>query len=784
MVLTSLSSSIQHFCFSSVEKSYIASINKDLPALILNQFVEECFRNRVKKHRFLWRIIKASHANPSIAKAARNALYILKETGFRLSGRNFNGARIDGADLSNAILENCKFRRTQARNLNVTGACLTGAQFHRADIQGMSCGTSPYLEHWDDVRALCLTADDRFIYSKDANSLYKWSTNSCLCDVRVPFPSADQIVHLFISQDNRFLFLAEEKGRVTAFNLETLKIVEQSTMRLGEHESIERLVSLENQLCLVILQETRQADGGVQTWVKFKKINPNPPFFTDSPELAGQPLAFKILSKYLSFSPIDPLMAIGHADGDQFLIEFWTIPELDRVATWSRSTEVTGLQFSRDGQSLFEETLGFSTSQTSIQIGQPCSLFEKDIPMHINFFSTKPHAAYLNIKKDVCMRNVDTGQLVCQFSPNCLLEELRLSPAENLLIGITEKKKMVIWRIDQLPYAKKVDKLCYAIQFFGEKLRLLAKPTKVRNIDLQTGRRLGMEEIPFAAGSNLENNETYSLEIFSKDGAFLIRYCYRSRNDIDSFENLSFWNVADSSEFCSFPGKWRAFACSDNCRYVALMKEDRISLFHAPEKAEIGFLRFSQPLKDNEKVVLAISSGMTPFGYVAFSTQNQIDIWKYNEKGFELYDKMPLKRNSMSHVTFACHDTLLIIPVGRLLTVYNIRKKTFTVLDAPFYLPCETSFMEVARQEQIYAITPDSALLLTWTKEGAPSFSDPYVLSAGTRSPSFYRLQLWNLQKNSLANEIPIPYEPAALHLSRWTPCCSVESFSPDLIYL
>ena len=778
-----ISSLFRPNCFNPNEKLYVDALNVDLPALTLNLFVEECFRNRAEKQPLLWRIVKGSKADPTLAKAAKQALYILKETGFRLSGRNLTGAHIEGADLSHANLEKCIFKKSQARNLNVTGACLNGVKFDRADIRGIIWGQSPYLEHHDDIRAYCLAGDDRFLYSKDAEFLYRWNTSTCMCEAKVPIETADQRVNLFISQDNRFLFLSEEKGRMTALDLNTLRMVQQATLRLGEQERIERLVCIENQLYLVLLQESRQTEGKMQTWLKFQKINSSPPFFNNSPEFSGH-IAYTIpSSKFLSFSSAKSLMVSGHVEEGQFRIEFWTLPEFEKVATWSREDRdgTLALEFSRDGELLFEDIMGFCHFQLNIRTGKLNPIFAKDFPSYINYFTSKPYAAYISSSHAVCVRNIDSDQLLCHFFPNSILDELRLSPAENFLIGKTEKKKIMIWPIDQLPYhAKEGDARCHSIQFLGQKLRLLSSETKVRNQDLSTGRSLGTVSVPAPFVSVYEG--IYGIQNFSKDGELLINYSCRLLDNRFYLENLSFINITDGTEFCAFPGTLRAFSHSDDCRHVALAGLDGIALFQAPEKRFEIFIRFSQPLIEANKVVLAHSSRVQPFGYVALSTEREIAIWKFKTNSVELFARFAFPRVLMAPLEFACNDTLLIILDDfHSIHIFDLEKKTLSSMKKTFRLPQLPNPIEKGKTEQYFATTPDTGLLLTWRGDYPAD-----VLKQNDRPilPLRCRLQFWNLRKGSLTKEIPIPYVPSKLCISQDGRHAAVWSEYHQVLYL
>ncbi|MBA2656729.1 MAG: NACHT domain-containing protein, partial [Tatlockia sp.] len=118
------------------------------------KMLAERVKNQPEFAEALWEIIKMSRSEPTIWRAAANAITILNQAGVSFSGKNLRHIRIGGidgnkswgADLSRGVMDGADFGNADLRYVNFTNAWISAACFDGACMDGVVFGEQPWLD--------------------------------------------------------------------------------------------------------------------------------------------------------------------------------------------------------------------------------------------------------------------------------------------------------------------------------------------------------------------------------------------------------------------------------------------------------------------------------------------------------------------------------------------------------------------------------------------------------------------------------------------------------------
>ncbi|MBA3537091.1 MAG: pentapeptide repeat-containing protein [Tatlockia sp.] len=124
----------------------------DQPAVL--KMLAERVHGRPEFEKSLWNIIKMSCSEPTVWRAAANAITILNRAGVSFSGKDLQHIRIGGidgekrwgADLSRGVMDGADFRNADLHYVNFTNAWFSNALFDGACMDGTDFGEQPWLD--------------------------------------------------------------------------------------------------------------------------------------------------------------------------------------------------------------------------------------------------------------------------------------------------------------------------------------------------------------------------------------------------------------------------------------------------------------------------------------------------------------------------------------------------------------------------------------------------------------------------------------------------------------
>ena len=136
----------------------------DQPAVL--KMLTERVHSKPEFTEALWEIINNSRSEPTVWRAAANAITILNRAGLSFSGMDLRQIRIGGidetkkswgADLSRSVMDGADFSGADLRYVNFTNAWFSNALFDGASMDGLVFGEQP----WRDFQ---LSPDNKKLY--------------------------------------------------------------------------------------------------------------------------------------------------------------------------------------------------------------------------------------------------------------------------------------------------------------------------------------------------------------------------------------------------------------------------------------------------------------------------------------------------------------------------------------------------------------------------------------------------------------------------------------------
>ncbi len=264
----------------------------------------------------LWEIIKTSCSEPSVWRAAANAITILNRAGVSFSGKNLRNIRIGGvdgdrrwgADLSRGVMDGVDFGDADLRYVNFTNAWISNALFDGACTDGTDFGEQPWLE-------------------------YQISPNA---------------KNIYTSPDGKWLAV-EESYAIQLYKVTERAVILEYQIILNE-KSIE-LINLGNQWIAVLYKKEDSFDlfnliSGKRVDTSSRKVHPTDHYYADD-RRNRRDITFSNDGRYLGI--------IGKFNEDAG-IYLWTINEfgkMDEAIFLPSSERVMCLAFSLDNQYIF-----------------------------------------------------------------------------------------------------------------------------------------------------------------------------------------------------------------------------------------------------------------------------------------------------------------------------------------------------------------------------------------------------------------------------------------------
>jgi WD40 repeat protein len=140
----------------------------------------------------LYQIIELSKGEPSVEKAAANAITILNAAGESFSGRDFRGIHIRGAILNGALCDQTDFEGADLRDVTAHNAWLRKVNLSYAQVLGLDFQELPHIKHGVMITSFCIASDGKWLLIGDekgyvtqydylkGKQLQQWSLNSLL----------------------------------------------------------------------------------------------------------------------------------------------------------------------------------------------------------------------------------------------------------------------------------------------------------------------------------------------------------------------------------------------------------------------------------------------------------------------------------------------------------------------------------------------------------------------------------------------------------------------------
>ncbi|MBS4162994.1 Uncharacterized protein PRO82_000275 [Candidatus Protochlamydia amoebophila] len=165
------------------------------------------------EQRFLLTIVRLSKDCIKIKVAAANTLMILKKTNFSFVGSDFRGIQAPGVRLARAILNKANFSGANLEGADFTNCSLEDAILDGAELRNVQFGQLPYLKHQDDVIAMTMSPDGKYLASVDWGNFYIWNLETF--EVQTQPLEIENTERTFIQffQNGQFLFKATSKKK-------------------------------------------------------------------------------------------------------------------------------------------------------------------------------------------------------------------------------------------------------------------------------------------------------------------------------------------------------------------------------------------------------------------------------------------------------------------------------------------------------------------------------------------------------------------------------------------
>ncbi len=136
---------------------------------------------------FLLDIVKRSIKDPTVNKAASNALSILTAMGYSFSQKNFAGIHAWHVNFTGGVFHDTDFSKSSLKGSKFVQAWLRGANFQEADMEGVKFGEMPCLDHTENrknhkygpggVKCVTYSPDGRWIATACAARVYLWQAS-------------------------------------------------------------------------------------------------------------------------------------------------------------------------------------------------------------------------------------------------------------------------------------------------------------------------------------------------------------------------------------------------------------------------------------------------------------------------------------------------------------------------------------------------------------------------------------------------------------------------------
>ncbi|WP_075883089.1 pentapeptide repeat-containing protein [Candidatus Protochlamydia sp. W-9] len=165
------------------------------------------------EQRFLLTIVRLSKDCIKIKAAAANALMILKKTNFSFVGSDFRGIQAPGVRLARTILDKVNFSEANLEGANFTSCSLEDVILDGSELRDVQFGQLPYLNHQDDVIAMTMSPDGKYLASVDWGNFYIWNLETF--EVQMQPLEIENTERTFIQffQNGQFLFKATSKKK-------------------------------------------------------------------------------------------------------------------------------------------------------------------------------------------------------------------------------------------------------------------------------------------------------------------------------------------------------------------------------------------------------------------------------------------------------------------------------------------------------------------------------------------------------------------------------------------
>jgi WD40 repeat protein len=116
----------------------------------------------------LYQIIELSKGEPSVEKAAANAITILNAAGESFSGRDFRGIHIRGAILNGALCDQTDFEGADLRDVTVHNAWMQKVNLSYAQVSGLDFQESLRIKRNANITSLCVSSNGAWLLIGDA----------------------------------------------------------------------------------------------------------------------------------------------------------------------------------------------------------------------------------------------------------------------------------------------------------------------------------------------------------------------------------------------------------------------------------------------------------------------------------------------------------------------------------------------------------------------------------------------------------------------------------------
>jgi hypothetical protein len=173
-------------------------------------------RNDLDFKYLLYQIIELSKGEPSVEKAAANAITILNAAGESFSGRDFRSVHIRGAILNGALCDQTDFEGADLRDITAHNIWLQKANLSHAQVSGLDFQELPRIKHSAKITNLCIASHGEWLLVTEKGYVkqYGYPNMELLRQWNLDNSNNEffEISSLALSADNKLVVAAYKKG--------------------------------------------------------------------------------------------------------------------------------------------------------------------------------------------------------------------------------------------------------------------------------------------------------------------------------------------------------------------------------------------------------------------------------------------------------------------------------------------------------------------------------------------------------------------------------------------